>query len=111
MSGIPGSESSGLAGAGRVDDEMGEAAVAVVRAGERLVDLSAIKDAGIVDIAWGPGFAMLAVISVFYYTSNYSLVKVLVCGMVVRWGVRLGLHIGLRKMNKSEDWRYAKVRK
>ena len=69
-----------------------------------------IKDISIIDIAWGFGFAMIAVILLMHHT-NRSNLSYLVCGLVIVWGIRLGTHIGLRKINKPEDWRYARWRK
>lgn len=68
------------------------------------------KNAGLVDIAWGFGFALVAVIQVL---SNPKLhvAAVVVYILVHIWGLRLTSHIAKRNLGRPEDWRYAKFRK
>lgn len=68
-----------------------------------------VKDNGIVDIAWGFGFVILAWSSYLLgtQTSNALLITI----MVTIWGVRLTYHIGKRNIGKPEDFRYQNFRK
>jgi steroid 5-alpha reductase family enzyme len=65
-----------------------------------------IKNASIIDIFWGLGFAILA----WFY--NYTLQNFtdtranILCIIVSIWAVRLALHIGIRNHGKGEDYRY-----
>ena len=68
-----------------------------------------IKDNSIVDIFWGFGFMIIAVIS--FFQSDRSIPEILVTGLVLLWGIRLTSHIGFRKLREGkEDPRYAKWR-
>ncbi|MEK7834393.1 MAG: DUF1295 domain-containing protein [Acidobacteriota bacterium] len=69
-----------------------------------------LKDASIVDIFWGLGFAMIAVTS-YLVTDGFAVRKQLMTTLVVIWGVRLAGHIGSRNVGKSEDFRYQAMRK
>ncbi len=71
------------------------------------------RDNSIVDIAWGPGFIMLALISLSHSAAGSAppARAVLVTILVAVWGVRLALHILIRKWGRGEDFRYAKWRR
>lgn len=69
-----------------------------------------LKDASIVDIFWGLGFAMIAVTS-YLVADGFSVRKQLMTTLVVIWGVRLAWHIGSRNIGKGEDFRYQAMRK
>ncbi|MFN0109599.1 MAG: DUF1295 domain-containing protein [Blastocatellia bacterium] len=69
-----------------------------------------LKDASIVDIFWGLGFALIAVTS-FLVTDGFPVRKKLMTMLVVIWGVRLAWHIGSRNLGKGEDFRYQAMRK
>jgi len=60
----------------------------------------------VADIAWGLGFILVALLSLFL-TKTVSLSSVLVTFLVIIWGIRLALHIYLRNKGKPEDKRYA----
>jgi len=60
----------------------------------------------VADIAWGLGFILVALLSLFV-TKTVSLSSVLVTFLVIIWGIRLALHIYLRNKGKPEDKRYA----
>ncbi|MBN2199864.1 MAG: DUF1295 domain-containing protein [Candidatus Aminicenantes bacterium] len=64
------------------------------------------KDNSIVDIGWGPGFVLVAALT-FFWEPGFEARHVLVSGLVLVWGARLGVHIWLRKRGKPEDFRYA----
>lgn len=62
----------------------------------------------IADVAWGLGFVMVAVISLFF---NPTIRVSLITLMVVFWGFRLAFHIGNRFLKSSEeDKRYQNMR-
>ena len=68
-----------------------------------------LRDVSIVDVAWGADGALIAVLT-FWMAPGADARKLLLTGMVVFWGLRLALHIGLRKRGKGEDFRYAAMR-
>ncbi|MCB0568782.1 MAG: DUF1295 domain-containing protein [Phaeodactylibacter sp.] len=66
------------------------------------------RDNSIVDIGWGPGFALVAWWMHIYYPHLYSWLP---ATLVSIWGLRLAIYIGRRNARKGgEDWRYAKWR-
>ena len=67
------------------------------------------RDVSIVDVAWGANGALIAILT-FFLTDGALLRRFLLTGMVTLWGVRLALHIALRKRGKGEDFRYAAMR-
>lgn len=68
-----------------------------------------IKDNSIVDVFWGFGFMIIAVLS--FFQSERAIPQILVTGLVLLWWIRLTSHIGLRKLWEwKEDPRYAKWR-
>jgi len=64
-----------------------------------------IKRNDVADIAWGFGF-VVAAIGILIKTQNHSLSAYIVTFLILVWGLRLSLHIGLRNIKKSEDFRY-----
>ena len=69
-----------------------------------------LKNAGIVDIFWGPGFI---VVGVFYAVSAPGAPTprgLAVLALVTVWALRLALYIGLRNAGAGEDFRYRKWR-
>ncbi len=69
-----------------------------------------VRDASVVDIAWGPGFLLIAVITLLG-NSSFSAIQLLVTGLVAVWAARLAVHIGKRKIGSPKDWRYVNWRK
>lgn len=69
------------------------------------------RDAGIVDLYWGYGFAVIGWITVLM-TGFPSLAGLMVLGAVTIWSLRLGTYLTLRhsKMD-AEDPRYASIRR
>lgn len=62
----------------------------------------------VMDIAWGLGFVLVAIIS---YLQNFpSWPKLLLLGMVSAWGLRLAFYIYTRSKGKGEDPRYQKYK-
>jgi 3-oxo-5-alpha-steroid 4-dehydrogenase 1 len=67
------------------------------------------KNFGLVDIAWGQGFILIALVSYFY---DFNSVKnAVVLGLVLLWGLRLSLYLLTRNWNAPEDHRYQDLRK
>lgn len=68
------------------------------------------KDAGVVDLYWGPGFAVI----VFVYLAlqpNTTWWNQIFAIITISWALRLGLHMGIRHhKSKTEDRRYAAMR-
>lgn len=68
-----------------------------------------IRDNSIVDVFWGFGFMIIAVLS--FAQSGRGLAQYVMTGLVLLWGIRLTSHIGFRKLREAkEDPRYAKWR-
>ena len=68
-----------------------------------------IRDNSIVDVFWGFGFMIVAVLS--FVQSTQWLPQYIMTGLVLLWGIRLTSHIGFRKLREGkEDPRYAKWR-
>ncbi len=63
----------------------------------------------IADVGWGLGFILVAVVSLLA-NGNVTPRKTLVLALVVLWGLRLAIHIGLRNRGKKEDYRYKQWR-
>jgi steroid 5-alpha reductase family enzyme len=68
----------------------------------------ATKDASIADIFWGLYFVAIATILLLKH--DHSVVQIISAVLVSIWGLRLTWHIAKRKINKPEDFRYAKDR-
>lgn len=64
------------------------------------------------DITWGLGFALIAIVS-FGLSHGYGdpVVRTLVTGLTMLWGLRLAVHIGLRHRGSDEDARYTEIRR
>ncbi|MGL4440840.1 MAG: DUF1295 domain-containing protein [Bosea sp. (in: a-proteobacteria)] len=74
-----------------------------------LVSLSA-KDVGVIDIAWGPGFALVAWLQ-WLWAAPTHLSSTLLLLAVTIWAARLGAHLFARhRMSTTEDARYAAMR-
>jgi steroid 5-alpha reductase family enzyme len=68
------------------------------------------RDNSIVDIAWGPGFVLVALLTLLL-GKTFEDRQVLVTALVGTWGIRLGVHLYFRNRGRGEDFRYAKWRK
>ena len=62
----------------------------------------------VADIAWGMGFVWVSIY--LFLTQTPSVISSIVYAFVTIWGLRLSLHIGLRMIGKTEDFRYQKMR-
>lgn len=67
-----------------------------------------IKNASIIDIGWGFGFVVIAVVS---FLQNMTLASGIITALVTIWGLRLTYHIFKRNAGKPEDFRYANFRR
>ena len=70
-----------------------------------------LKNAGIVDIFWGPGFALASWVYFALTPDGFLPRKLLIVVLVSLWGLRLGWHIGRRNLSHAEDYRYQEWRK
>ncbi len=66
------------------------------------------KNFAVIDIGWGLGFILIALISYMHHPVSYK--NALLLMVVTIWGLRLGLYIFSRSRGKPEDHRYAKLR-
>ena len=64
----------------------------------------------VVDVVWGPGFALAAVVSLAM-SDGYGSTgrKALLAGATIVWGLRLGGYIAWRSRGKGEDPRYREM--
>ena len=69
-----------------------------------------IRDNSIVDIAWGIGFVLIAIVT-RAAGGEPSTVSSVVTLLVTLWGLRLALYIAVRNRGEGEDFRYAKWRR
>jgi steroid 5-alpha reductase family enzyme len=68
-----------------------------------------LANASIVDIVWGPAFALVAWTAHGVSTAS-SPRAWLVSGLVTIWGVRLAVHLAARNLGHGEDYRYRAMR-
>src|SRR5262245_66677180 len=64
----------------------------------------------VVDVAWGLGFAVVAVVGYVAGDGDPGR-RLLAAALTVIWGVRLGVHIAWRSRGGEEDPRYADLLK
>jgi steroid 5-alpha reductase family enzyme len=69
-----------------------------------------IRDNSIVDIFWGLGFLVITSYTLFL-SNEITLKKIISCCLMALWGLRLSIHIYLRKKGQGEDFRYLEWRK
>jgi steroid 5-alpha reductase family enzyme len=68
-----------------------------------------LRNASIVDIAWGPGFSAIALLGAALGAGSparRALCALLACA----WGLRLGVYLFFRNRGKGEDFRYRAMR-
>lgn len=66
-----------------------------------------LRDASIIDIFWGPGFAIVAVLGWLLSDGAGSEPRrTLITVLTVAWALRLGLYLAWRNIGKGEDPRY-----
>lgn len=69
-----------------------------------------LKNNSIIDLAWGPGFIVVAV-SAYLMNDIRSLTATTILILVSLWGLRLFYHLAKRNVGKPEDFRYVDMRK
>jgi len=69
-----------------------------------------LKNASIVDLFWGFGFVVTALVY-FLYTEGFETRKLILMILVAIWGLRLSIYLTWRNAGKGEDFRYQKFRK
>jgi len=67
------------------------------------------KDNSVADVGWGFGFILVAALARVLGPASGAR-PLLVDGLVLLWGLRLGIHVFLRNRTRGEDFRYAKWR-
>lgn len=67
-----------------------------------------LRDASVVDVFWGPAFALVAWTGVA--VAGPSPRALLAAALASAWGLRLGLHLARRRRGAGEDRRYAAMR-
>jgi steroid 5-alpha reductase family enzyme len=67
-----------------------------------------IHNSSIVDIFWGPAFALVAWLTVLEFQPGPR--GLLVAGLVSVWGLRLGIYLARRNLGHGEDKRYVAMR-
>jgi len=71
----------------------------------------ALRDASIVDIWWGPGFALIACAAWVLGSGGDAPRRALATWLVVLWGSRLGGYLAWRNLGHGEDPRYQAMRR
>ena len=87
-------------------------AAAVVTALMLVTWLESVRrgDASIVDVVWGPAFALVALVGALAGDGDPAR-RWLLLGLTAAWGVRLAIHLANRKRKEpAEDRRYARLR-
>ena len=67
------------------------------------------RDNSIADVAWGPGFILVAWITL-WIDGSFTLRQLIAGTLILIWGARLAVRIHLRNRGKGEDIRYRKWR-
>lgn len=71
----------------------------------------AARDNSLIDIAYGPAFVVAGwTVWLSYAPEPFSFRPLLLLLLITVWGIRLGLHIGLRHRGRGEDFRYRAFR-
>lgn len=83
--------------------------IAIIMASTWLLSVI-IKNASIVDIVWGAGFAITSW-ALALTVDGDSGRQVLLAIMVGVWGTRLAVYLAMRNIGHGEDWRYKAMRK
>ena len=65
-----------------------------------------VRDAGIVDIVWGPALALLGWFAAITVTAQPGWRGMVACAMATLWALRLAAHLVARNMGREEDFRY-----
>jgi steroid 5-alpha reductase family enzyme len=68
------------------------------------------RDASIVDVWWGPGYALIAWVA-FAVGAQHRPRALLVAALATAWGLRLGSYLLWRNWGEEEDYRYQAMRR
>ena len=68
-----------------------------------------LKRNDLADVAWGPGFVLLAWVSLIN-SEAFGIQNYFLATLITIWGLRLSWHIHSRNRSKSEDFRYKQWR-
>src|SRR5262249_3070520 len=71
----------------------------------------ALHAASIVDIWWGPGFALIACAAWWLGSGGDPARRALATAIVAAWGLRLGVYLTWRNAGRGEDPRYQAMRR
>jgi steroid 5-alpha reductase family enzyme len=71
----------------------------------------ALRDASIVDVWWGPGFALIAGAAWRLGSGGDPGRRALASTLVALWGLRLGAYLAWRNFGRGEDPRYQAMRR
>lgn len=69
-----------------------------------------MRDASIVDIAWGSGFVLVAWVS-YWLSDGNSKRSLLLLVLTTIWGARLAFYLAKRNLGHGEDFRYQSMRR
>lgn len=69
-----------------------------------------MRDASVVDIAWGSGFVVVAWVS-FSLSDGNSTRSLLLTVLTTVWGLRLAFYLAKRNLGHGEDFRYQSMRR
>ena len=69
-----------------------------------------MRDASIVDIAWGSGFVLVAWVS-YWLSDGNSTRSLLLLILTTIWGARLAFYLAKRNLGHGEDFRYQSMRR
>ncbi|MFM8955413.1 MAG: DUF1295 domain-containing protein [Actinomycetota bacterium] len=69
-----------------------------------------MRDASIVDIAWGSGFVLVAWVS-YWLSDGNSTRSLLLTVLTTIWGLRLAIYLAKRNLGHGEDFRYQAMRR
>ena len=69
-----------------------------------------IKRTDFVDIAWGFGFVLVAILTLIN-SKNKNNISIITTLLVLIWGVRLSTYLFLRFRKTKEDTRYVEIKK
>jgi steroid 5-alpha reductase family enzyme len=69
-----------------------------------------LRDVSIVDVAWGPGFVLMATVA-HYATPEPGRLSWLAAMACTLWASRLAVHLAVRARGRGEDSRYAAMRR
>ncbi len=91
---------------------LGGSVIAIVLfIGAIMATAQAIKNHSIIDIFWGPGFVLIAVVSYLMSEGDGGddTRRAVVLALTAIWGLRLGFYIGRRNLGHGEDPRYTRL--